>query len=385
MRLVAALLFVALTGTASLADEAKPADPKPEVTRGKVPLRVVRMLPETRQVLLHDKNRGTHVVAEVGQEVDGYIVDEIEGDEVTLVAPSGAEVILTAPEISWRRRAAERKAAARTGNPAEPTPAATGAAATLTGALAPTATPAGASPSAAATGPAPIDPYADAPPSATSAAGASAPSPAAPIVAGEGGVRVASASEPGPTAAPIVDGGAPTVADPYAELDPGIAAFVDAVGATPAPSAPAAATAAPTAPSRTPAPSASPADATTTAAGTLAAAATGSPAPAAASAGMAVTVSRRDIDAALADFGATAVTFDAAFVADGLRFDHIASGTILARLGLQNGDVLTAVDQQRLRSLDDAASLYARAGSTKAATLHVLRGGKPMTLRVTIR
>jgi membrane-associated protease RseP (regulator of RpoE activity) len=342
MRLVSALLFVALTGSLAVADEAKPADPKPEsasVSRPRVPLRVVRMLPETKQVLLYDKNRGTHVVAEVGQDVDGYIVDEIADDEVTLVAASGAEIILTAPETSWRRKAAERKAA-----------------------------------KAQAPAMAPMDPYADADPTT---APAPASEPAAPVMA---------TTTPAGEAAPVAATAAP--AEPYANLDPGIAAFVEAVGATPAPA---------TAPSVAPAPTAAPAakpDAKVDAATALAAAATGSPAPATPAgpaaaakppAATGFTVSRGEIDTALADFGATAVTFDAGFVAEGLHFDQIAKGTILARIGLENGDILTAVDNQPLHSLDDAANLYARAGTAKAATLHVLRGGKPTTLKVTIR
>jgi hypothetical protein len=342
MRLVSALLFVALTAPLAVADEAKPADPKPEsatVERPRVPLRVVRMLPETRQVLLFDRNRGTHVVAEVGQDVDGYIVDEIADDEVTLVGGTGTEVILTAPDPTWRRKAAERRATGRRANRA------------AAPAVAPAAAPAMA----------PMDPYAEADALASTAS---------PIEAGDGGVRVTSATSAAP-------------ADPYATLDPGIAAFADAVGATPAP------TLSPT--PATPAVPATKADAQVDAASSLAAAATGSPAPVAAAvtsakpAAAGVTVSRSDIDTALADFGATAVTFDAAFVADGLRFDQIAKGTILAKIGLEKGDVLTAVDNQPLHSLDDAANLYARAGSAKAATLHVLRAGKPTTLQVTIR
>src|SRR5688500_10399499 len=94
MRLVSAVLFVALTGaltgTAVLAEEASPADPKPEVaaapTKKKVPYRVVKMLPETQQVLLFDRIRASHVVAEIGQSLDGYVVEDIDDEEVTLVA-----------------------------------------------------------------------------------------------------------------------------------------------------------------------------------------------------------------------------------------------------------------------------------------------------------
>ncbi len=288
------------------------------------------MLAETHQVLLLDKNRGTHVVAEVGQEVDGYIVDEITDDEVTLIAPSGAEVILAAPDMTWRRRVAERKAAAAKKGVAAP------AAAIVT-----TAPSADAATSTTTAGP--VDPYAEAP-------------------------------------APATGAGAP--ADPYADYDPGIAAFVDAVGAQPAP-APA------------PTPEAKPgkkqppaANASTDIAGGLAAAVTGEPAPATAApsgAATSVTLARADVDAALSDFGATAVTFDAKFVVDGLRIDSIAAGTILAKAGLKKGDTIMAVDGKPLRSFDDAADLYARMQTARAATINVQRSGKPVTLKVAIR
>ena len=55
-----------------------------------MPYRVVRILPETEQVLLFDKIHGTHVVAENGDALDGYTIDDIDDDEVTLVADDGS-------------------------------------------------------------------------------------------------------------------------------------------------------------------------------------------------------------------------------------------------------------------------------------------------------
>jgi len=358
MRLVSALLFVALTGSVTLADEAKPADPKPEVSRSKVPLRVVKLLPETHQVLLLHKNKGTHVVAEVGQDVDGYIVDEIDEDEVTLVAPNGAEVILTAPDMTWRRRQAERKAADAKKHP-------------VTGA------------ETASTEASPEDPYADAPAVTAAASNASAPTAAAPSNASatgtpSGEVRVASAGTNAGNAAPPA-GVIP--ADPYADPNAGITAFAEAVGAEPpaeGPPAPAANGSAPTAKA---VPAKAKDDKAVDAAGTLAAAATGSPAPVA----NAFTLSRSEVDAALGDFGMTAITFDAKFVAEGLRIDAIAANTLLERAGLKKGDTIMAVDGKPLRSFDDAADLYARMQTAKAATVIVQRAGKPVTLKVTIR
>jgi len=195
MRLLSAVLFVALTGSVGFADEpapppapttdAKPAEAAPRASRAKVPLRVVKLLPETRQVLLFDKTKGSHVVAEVGQDVDGYVVDEISDDDVTLVAQNGTEVILTAPEPAWRRRQASRKASA-TGAPIKAEPA-------------------------------PQDPYAD-------------PAPvAAPITPGADGVRVADANHPATTVAPGADGVRVASAAAPADYDPGVAAFMAAV------------------------------------------------------------------------------------------------------------------------------------------------------------
>ena len=55
MRVARVLLFLALSGAVAHADDAKPADPHPAdaaPARAKIPLRVVRMLPETKQALL---------------------------------------------------------------------------------------------------------------------------------------------------------------------------------------------------------------------------------------------------------------------------------------------------------------------------------------------
>lgn len=335
MRLLSAVLFVALTGSIGFAedtapppapaDTAKPAEAKPRGTRTKVPLRVVKLLPETGQVLLFDKTKGTHVVAEVGQDVDGYVVDEIGDDDVTLVAQNGTEVILAAPEPAWRRRA-DRKA-------------------TATGAPVVTADPTKAEPSKAdptkadptMTDLAPEDPYADAPPTA-------------PVAPGADGVRVASAT-------------------PTSDVDPGVAAFMAAVAgddvAAPKPAVAAPAVAAPA-----------------VAAPAVAAPAVAAPAAAGPTT---ATIKRAEIDAALADFATTASTFHASFTKDGLRFDDVAKGSLLARTGLERGDVVTTVDGQPLRSLDDAANLYARLPTARGTTLQVLRSGKPVTLRVSIQ
>jgi len=69
----------------------------------------------------------------------------------------------------------------------------------------------------------------------------------------------------------------------------------------------------------------------------------------------------------------------------GVELRAVAAGSVFARAGLRAGDVITAVDGKPLRSLDDAADLYARAGTLKSATVQLLRAGRPHTLRITIQ
>jgi len=94
---------------------------------------------------------------------------------------------------------------------------------------------------------------------------------------------------------------------------------------------------------------------------------------------------RKQVDAALSDFGALAASVDGTFTPTGLRLDKVTPGSLFARAGLVTGDTITAIDGKPLRSIDDAADLYARAGGMKAATVQLVRAGKPHTLRLEIK
>ena len=96
-------------------------------------------------------------------------------------------------------------------------------------------------------------------------------------------------------------------------------------------------------------------------------------------------LSRGDVDGALADFARLAAAVHGSFSPAGLAVDQVADGTIFQRAGLRAGDVITAVDGVRLRSLDDAANLYARASTARSIAAQIVRGGKPMLLRVLIQ
>jgi len=363
MRLLRVALMVMLPTSLAIADG------------GKIPLRVVRVLPDTDQALFFDRNTNKAVLAEVGEKVEGFEVRDIDDDEVTLAAADGTTVLLAAPDPAWHRR--------------------------------PSRTPAKAS-----DGPQPIDPYADAPVRATEAP--------RPIEAGEGGVRVATADEGLPPAAPVA---APVAAAPAAvaaapaavAAAPGtVTITVTApVAAAPAPVAvavPAPAAAAATAPAAAAAPAAVAAAApAAVAAAAPAAAAAAAPPPPPPAPPIAVPVpapasiipavsttepstsalpsrlTRSDVTSALANFTTLTASVRGTFTADGARLDAIAPDSLFAKAGLRTGDVITSVDRQPLHSLDDTADLYARAASARNVTVQLVRAGKPLTLHIAIQ
>jgi len=361
MRLVAGLLALTLTGTLAFADEVKAPEPQPvaaETARPKVALRVVRVMAESHQALLFDKKQGKHVLADVGSVIGGYTVMEINDDEVTL-SSGGRELVLSAPDQSWRRRRGGDDDTL-TAMPATKAPAAdtTAAATTPTD---PYAAPADG----------PTDPYAD-----LEKRIAEAP---APIIAGDVAVRVAKApnwvasdnpyevTTPAPVAAPTDVTITEMEVDPYGEPAPAPAASMDVdpyaeMMPTPAPT-PAPVAAAPDPVVAAPAPAA----------------------PAAPAVDPATKLSRKDVNVALSDFGLLTASIRGSFTADGARLDQVAPGSVFAKAGLRNGDVITSVDGQPVKSIDDAADLYIRAGSARTMTVKLVRAGTPTTLRLAIQ
>jgi membrane-associated protease RseP (regulator of RpoE activity) len=93
-------------------------------------------------------------------------------------------------------------------------------------------------------------------------------------------------------------------------------------------------------------------------------------------------IAKADVHTALSNFGALAGSMRGAFTPAGARLDVVAPDSLLAKAGLRAGDVITSINSQPLRSIDDAANLYARAGSMTAATIQIQRAGKPMSLRL---
>ena len=95
-------------------------------------------------------------------------------------------------------------------------------------------------------------------------------------------------------------------------------------------------------------------------------------------------LSRTELNVALADFGKLSTMMRGGFTSQGLRLDAVTETSIFGKAGLRAGDVIVAVDDTKLRSLDDAAELYARASATKAANISLIRAGTSLTLRVLI-
>lgn len=371
----------------------RPTRPRPErVARvAKVPLRVVKILAESEQALLFDKNRGRHVLVEVGDTVGDYVVELIDEEDVTLTGRDQETVVLAGPDRPWRR---DRGAADR------PAPARAPAAAT------------------------PVDPYApvapdggdlDEPVRSVSAAGIGAPAgapafddaatpyddvPAVSMAAPPAPATLDASAPPAPTPSP-----APATLDASPPLAPSVAPTTIPPTAPPAAAAPTVPpSVTPAAPAAAAPPPAPPPPGPSPLAEALAAeAAGGAPAPlpspsskpaptvisggatATPAAAGTVTLPRREVDAALANFGTLAGSIRASFGKHGLELKTVAAGSIFARAGLRSGDVVTAVNGKPLRTLDDAADLYASAGTLRAATVQLRRGGKPQTLRIAIQ
>jgi len=486
MRLVAGALALTLFASFARAEDTRTAEPTAtaatpvDVTHGKIPLRVVRVMSQSHQALLFDRERETHVLAEVGSKIDGFTVEAIDDDEVTLSA-EGKQIVLAAPARGGSRRHDRDRDLAATHVRSE------------MGARPTDTTDKGPAPDTAAMGPAPIDPYGEAAirvveaPGAPGAAARPTGQAVKVIEAGDGGIRVAEApgspgsppvstvspaSPPASSASPPASSASPPVTPVSPQASPA-SPPISSVGA---PTSPVNLPARPASPAETPAADARSLDSKTPAVRVVEAPtptlgpqandarlpaprpearpeakadakpdakapavrvadaarppdkrtsdaramadilsadsrpqgarppASGAPNPAtpaprststpqpasdvrtaSAAPDDAVILRRSDVDGALADFARLATAVRGSFSASGLTVDAVSEGSIFQRTGLRAGDVITAVDGAPLRSLDDAANLYARASTTKSITAQLLRGGKPMMLHVAIQ
>lgn len=323
-------LLVLLLGSAALADTDPPAPPKTEeapAKASKFPLRLVRVLADSEQALLFDKTKGRHVLVEVGDVVGDYTVNAISPEDgVTLAGKDmPVEVVLPAPERKWKRdRRANKELPADTIDAAPEDP---------YGAI-PEGKPVAKAPKPHATDSAPADPYADEEVRAVSAVDGSEQ----PINATNWG-ELENEAPKKPAAPPHTD----------VWVGTGTKAKADAQNM----------------------PVVNPPDPPKAVTDVAAAGPT--------------KITRKELNAALTDFGALAGAIDASFTTRGLELSKVQTGSIFAKAGLQTGDTITAVDGKPLKTIDDAADLYARAGSMKKASVQIVRAGKPQTLQISIQ
>jgi general secretion pathway protein C len=69
----------------------------------------------------------------------------------------------------------------------------------------------------------------------------------------------------------------------------------------------------------------------------------------------------------------------------GVRLARVRAGSLLGRLGIQDGDVLTRIDGLEMTSPDRWLEAYTRLMRAERAQVTLLRGGQPRTLDVVIR
>jgi hypothetical protein len=98
-----------------------------------------------------------------------------------------------------------------------------------------------------------------------------------------------------------------------------------------------------------------------------------------------VKVRRAEVDAALADFARLSREVEVELTGSGVAVTRLERDSLLARLGLETGDVVTSVSGHRLTSLDAAAEAYVALLGARRLDVALVRGGAPMVLRVLIR
>jgi type II secretory pathway component PulC len=98
----------------------------------------------------------------------------------------------------------------------------------------------------------------------------------------------------------------------------------------------------------------------------------------------AFSVSRKELDSALSDFSKIGKQVTMSIVDGGVAMKRVAPDSFFHAMGLRDGDLVRKVDGTALKSLDDAARVYARLGKAKRFEVSIDRAGEPLTLRYTI-
>jgi S1-C subfamily serine protease len=68
----------------------------------------------------------------------------------------------------------------------------------------------------------------------------------------------------------------------------------------------------------------------------------------------------------------------------GLRLEQLRPGGLAGRLGIHEGDVLTAVDDQRITSIADLLAIPSGPGRRREVVLTISRDGEPKRLAISV-
>jgi general secretion pathway protein C len=106
--------------------------------------------------------------------------------------------------------------------------------------------------------------------------------------------------------------------------------------------------------------------------------------------GRTITVRRSDVEASLQDINEllTQARVRPHFKdgnPDGLSISRIKRGSFFSKLGLRDGDVVQAIDNQDIRSPDDILSLYKKLKSGSGMGIQIDRKGQQQTINYTFR
>jgi general secretion pathway protein C len=71
--------------------------------------------------------------------------------------------------------------------------------------------------------------------------------------------------------------------------------------------------------------------------------------------------------------------------ADGLTVSNLKSGSLFARLGLMDGDIVQGINGRAIRSPDDVLDVYERLKSGSRVALQVLRNGEEKIINYQFR
>ncbi len=348
-------------------------------------LTVVRIMSDAGQALIHDRTRGEYVVVREGQTLSGFVVTEVDEDQVVLTTPTDPPTHYVMPLVT------AATAAASASKPAE---------------AASVADPYGAEPAwgwGAGFGSGPesgsasavIDPYAEEPPrgsfgSGTAESGTPGSFGSGTAESGTPGSFGSSAAESGTTTVLAPEGS--RAASPIEVTSPASEPpkTADAGKATePTKTAESAATGPvkPTEPTKTaesaatgPVKPTEPAKAAESAKATEPTKVTES---AKATSGSRVTraIDRDDFDRAMGDFHARSKEIVLSVEDRGIRIVDLSRGSFFSRLGLQKGDLVVSVAGHSVRDPDEAALVYVELSRVREFDAVVDRAGTPLTIR----